>query len=73
MSDAMVLVTALIGYRGLQKEQLVQYMHESIVVEPDGRQAIELSIFEKKIGLPDDFFANAIKEASAAATTETSQ
>lgn len=73
MSDPMLLVKALIGYRGLQREQLVQYMHESVAVEANGRQTIELSIFEKKIGLPDDFFKNAIKEAPAAATTEASQ
>lgn len=74
MTDAMVLATALVGYRGMKLEEIVQFLKESIVVEVDGRQVIELTIFEKKIGLPDNFFANAIKEgAPTAATAEASE
>lgn len=62
MSGVIDLATALIGYRGLKLEEIIKLLTDSVVVLSNGEKAVELAIFEEKVGLPDNFFANAIKK-----------
>ncbi|PQP89671.1 hypothetical protein [Paenibacillus sp. AR247] len=69
MSGVIDLATALIGYRGLKLEEIIKLLTDSVVVLSNGEKAVELAIFEEKVGLPDNFFANAIKEGAPTAAT----
>lgn len=66
------LVQALSKHCCRSIEDVMSIFQQSVVIKETGNKAIELTIIEKKLGLPDGFFAKAIgiEQAPVVATTE---
>lgn len=70
--QVLILVQALSKRCCRSIEDVMSIFQQSVVIKETGKKAIELTIVEKKLGLPDGFFAQAagIKQAPVALTTE---
>lgn len=66
------LVQALSKHCYRSIEDVTSIFKQSVVIKETGKKVIELTIVEKKLGLPDGFFAQAagIEQAPVARTTE---